>query len=118
MSRIVCKFGGTSVADIDRIQATADRVKTLVDNGNQVAVVVSAMSGSTDQLIKWTREIATVHDAREYDVVLASGEQVTIVLVGPGPTGLRGLLRGLGLVGNCRSALTVHTRAHASGVNR
>jgi hypothetical protein len=53
MSRIVCKFGGTSVADIDRIQATADRVKSIVDEGNQVAVVVSAMSGTTDQLISW-----------------------------------------------------------------
>jgi len=81
MSRIVCKFGGTSVADIDRIQATADRVKSIVDEGNQVAVVVSAMSGTTDQLISWTREIAAVHDAREYDVVLASGEQVTIGLL-------------------------------------
>ena len=81
MSRIVCKFGGTSVADIDRIQATADRVKSIVDDGHQVAVVVSAMAGTTDQLIKWTREIASVHDAREYDVVLSAGEQVTIGLL-------------------------------------
>ena len=81
MSRIVCKFGGTSVADLKRIQATADRVKSFVDSGDQVAVVLSAMAGTTDQLINWTRTVSTVHDAREYDVVLASGEQVTIGLL-------------------------------------
>ncbi len=81
MSRIVCKFGGSSVADLDRIQETAERVKSFVDAGDRVAVVVSAMAGTTDRLIDWTREISTVHDAREYDVVLASGEQVTIGLL-------------------------------------
>src|SRR5687768_2441285 len=77
MARIVCKFGGTSVANTTRIRAVAERVKRLVDAGDQVAVVVSAMSGTTDQLIGYTREIATLHDAREYDVVIASGEQIT-----------------------------------------
>jgi len=81
MSRIVCKFGGTSVADLERIQATADRVKYFVDSGDQVAVVLSAMAGTTDQLINWTRGVSTIHDASEYDVVLASGEQVTIGLL-------------------------------------
>ncbi len=81
MSRIVCKFGGTSIADLARIQATADRVKSFVDNGDQVAVVLSAMAGTTDQLINWTRGVTTIQDAREYDVVLASGEQVTVGLL-------------------------------------
>ncbi|MBL8709934.1 MAG: aspartate kinase [Rhodospirillaceae bacterium] len=71
------KFGGTSVANIERIQAVARRVKREVDAGNEVAVVVSAMSGVTNQLVEWCRELAPLHDAREYDVVVASGEQVT-----------------------------------------
>ena len=77
MARIVQKFGGTSVADIDRIRNVALRVKREVDAGNEVAVVVSAMAGVTNQLIDWTTEISRLHDAREYDVVVASGEQVT-----------------------------------------
>lgn len=79
--RLVQKFGGTSVADIERIRAAADRVKAEVDAGNQVCVVVSAMAGSTDKLADWTRAIAPVHDAREYDVVVSAGEQVTIGLM-------------------------------------
>jgi aspartate kinase len=71
------KFGGTSVANIERIKAVAQRVKREVDAGNEVAVVVSAMSGVTNQLVDWCRELAPLHDAREYDVVVASGEQVT-----------------------------------------
>jgi len=77
MARIVQKFGGTSVADIDRIRNVAQRVKREVDNGNQVAVVVSAMAGVTNQLVNWTTEISRLHDAREYDAVVATGEQVT-----------------------------------------
>jgi len=77
MARIVMKFGGTSVGDIARIKNVARRVKAEVDAGNEVAVVVSAMAGTTNQLVAWTREIASLHDAREYDVVVASGEQVT-----------------------------------------
>jgi aspartate kinase len=71
------KFGGTSVADLDRIRNVAARVKREVDQGNQVAVVVSAMSGVTNQLVKWCTELSTLHDAREYDAVVATGEQVT-----------------------------------------
>ncbi|MGE3245796.1 MAG: aspartate kinase [Beijerinckiaceae bacterium] len=77
MSRLVMKFGGTSVADIDRIRNVARHVKREVDAGNQVAVVVSAMSGKTNELVGWCREASPLHDAREYDAVVASGEQVT-----------------------------------------
>ncbi|MCY4550114.1 MAG: aspartate kinase [Defluviicoccus sp.] len=81
MVRLVQKFGGTSVADIDRIRASAGRVADAVAAGNEVAVVVSAMAGTTDRLVAWTREIAPVHDAREYDVVVSSGEQATVGLM-------------------------------------
>jgi aspartate kinase len=77
MARIVQKFGGTSVADIDRIKNVARRVKREVDAGHEVAVVVSAMAGVTNQLVDWTRQTCTLHDAREYDAVVATGEQVT-----------------------------------------
>src|SRR3954454_14503215 len=77
MARIVQKFGGTSVGDIERIRNAACRVKREVDSGNQVAVVVSAMAGATNQLVEWTRQVNLLHDGREYDVVVASGEQVT-----------------------------------------
>src|SRR5260221_10282051 len=77
MARIVMKFGGTSVADLDRIRHVARRVKREVDAGHEVAVVVSAMAGVTNQLVDWVTGTATLHDAREYDVVVASGEQVT-----------------------------------------
>ena len=81
MARIVLKFGGTSVGDIDRIKNAARKVKAEVARGNEVAVVVSAMSGATNQLIKWVNEIAPLHDAGEYDVVVSTGEQVTIGLL-------------------------------------
>src|ERR1700722_16610407 len=99
MARIVQKFGGTSVAGIDRIRSVALRVKREVDSGNQVAVVVSAMAGVTNQLVGWSDEAAAkpqaesadsahlagaglgVEDGREYDVVVASGEQVTAGLL-------------------------------------
>jgi aspartate kinase len=81
MARIVMKFGGTSVADVPRIRAVAERVKREVDLGHEVAVVVSAMAGATNQLVAWTNETARMHDAREYDVVVASGEQVTAGLL-------------------------------------
>jgi aspartate kinase len=71
------KFGGTSVANIERIRAVALRVKREVDAGNEVAVVVSAMSGVTNQMVAWCGELSPLYDAREYDVVVASGEQVT-----------------------------------------
>ena len=81
MSRLVMKFGGTSVADLDRIRNAARHVKREVDAGHQVAVVVSALAGVTNQLVEWCRSAATLHDAREYDAVVASGEQVTAGLL-------------------------------------
>jgi aspartate kinase len=77
MSRLVMKFGGTSVADIDRIRNVARHVKRETDAGHEVAVVVSAMAGTTNKLVEWCRAAAMLHDAREYDAVVASGEQVT-----------------------------------------
>ncbi|HNB26188.1 MAG TPA: aspartate kinase, partial [Alphaproteobacteria bacterium] len=71
------KFGGTSVANIERIRAVAQRVKREVDAGHEVAVVVSAMSGATNQMVAWCGELSPLYDAREYDTVVASGEQVT-----------------------------------------
>ncbi|MGA9892504.1 MAG: aspartate kinase, partial [Xanthobacteraceae bacterium] len=94
MARLVMKFGGTSVADIDRIRNVAQHVKREVDAGHEVAVVVSAMAGGTDKLVEWCRESAALHDAREYDVVVASGEQVTAGL-------LAIVLEGIGI--NARS---------------
>ena len=75
------KFGGTSVADVERIQNVARRVKREVESGNQVAVVVSAMAGVTNQLVAWVNQISPLHDAREYDTVVATGEQVTTGLL-------------------------------------
>lgn len=77
MTLLVMKFGGTSVADLDRIRNVAAHVKREVDAGNKVAVVVSAMAGVTNQLVDWTLQASKMHDAREYDAVVASGEQVT-----------------------------------------
>ena len=81
MARIVMKFGGTSVADLDRIRHVARLVKRRIDCGDQVAVVVSAMAGETDKLVQWARELSPLHDAREYDVVVAAGEQITAGLL-------------------------------------
>jgi aspartate kinase len=75
------KFGGTSVADLDRIRNVATRVKREVDAENQVAVVVSAMAGTTNQLVGWCQALSPLHDAREYDTVVATGEQVTTGLL-------------------------------------
>ena len=77
MARIVMKFGGTSVADLDRIRTVAGRVKREVEAGHEVAVVVSAMAGVTNGLVRWCQELSPLHDAREYDTVVATGEQVT-----------------------------------------
>jgi aspartate kinase len=81
MARIVMKFGGTSMAGIERIRSVAARVKREVDAGNQVAVVVSAMAGDTDRLVGFCREASALYDPREYDVVVSSGEQVTAGLL-------------------------------------
>jgi aspartate kinase len=85
MARLVMKFGGTSVADMERIRAVAQRVKREVDAGYEVAVVVSAMAGETNKLVAYVRDAAQppgcdhigLYDAREYDAIVASGEQVT-----------------------------------------
>ncbi len=81
MARLVMKFGGTSVAGTERIRNAAVRVKHEVEAGNEVAVVVSAMAGETNRLVAFCREMAPLHDAREYDTVVASGEQVTTGLM-------------------------------------
>ncbi|AFR26026.1 aspartate kinase [Bartonella quintana] len=82
MARIVMKFGGTSVANIERIHNVARHIKREVDAGNEVAVVVSAMAGKTNELVQWTRDASPMHkDADEYDVVVASGEQITAGLL-------------------------------------
>jgi aspartate kinase len=81
MARIVMKFGGTSVGDTDRIRNAAAKVAAEAKAGNEVAVVVSAMSGETNRLVELTRAASPMHDAREYDTVVAAGEQVTIGLL-------------------------------------
>lgn len=81
MARIVMKFGGTSVADLDRIRAAARRVAGEAAAGHEIAVVVSAMAGVTDQLVGWCQRLSPLHDAREYDVVVSTGEQVTAGLL-------------------------------------
>ncbi|MEM6849134.1 MAG: aspartate kinase [Pseudomonadota bacterium] len=89
MSRIVMKFGGTSVADLGRIRNAAAHIQREVAAGNEVAVTVSAMAGETNRLVALCREASAIHDAREYDAVVSSGENVTsgllaIVLQGEG----------------------------------
>src|SRR3989338_9965706 len=81
MARIVQKFGGTSVADIDRIKNAALRVKRELDAGNQAAVVVSAMAEVTNKLVGYADSITNLYDAREYDAVVSTGEQVTAGLL-------------------------------------
>ncbi len=111
MARIVMKFGGTSMAGIERIRHVAGLVKREVERGHQVAVVVSAMAGETDRLIQFCREASSLYDPREYDVVVASGEQVT--------SGLLAItLQGMGL--NAKSymgwQLPIRTSGHASAL--
>ncbi len=81
MARIVMKFGGTSVADLDRIRNVAERVRREAEAGHEIAVVVSAMSGTTNQLVGWCQSLSPLHDAREYDAVVATGEQITAGLL-------------------------------------
>ncbi len=81
MARIVAKFGGTSVADTTRIERAADKIAREVALGHEVAVIVSAMSGVTNQLVQYCTDISPFHDVREYDTVVASGEQVTAGLM-------------------------------------
>ncbi len=81
MAVIVAKFGGTSVADIERIENAAGKIVKEVEAGNKVAVVVSAMSGVTNRLVGYCTEISPMHDVREYDTVVSSGEQITAGLM-------------------------------------
>lgn len=111
MARIVMKFGGTSMAGIERIRHVASLVKREAEAGHQIAVVVSAMAGETDRLIQFCREASSLYDPREYDVVVASGEQVT--------SGLLAItLQGMGL--NARSymgwQLPILTSGHAAAL--
>src|SRR5437588_8107392 len=108
MPRIVQKFGGTSVADLERIRNAALRVKREADAGNEIAVVGSAMAGTTNQLVGWTRQMSRLHDAREYDVVVSSGEQVTAGLMAMA-------LQDLGL--NARSWLGGQVPIRTDGVH-
>ena len=80
MSKIVVKFGGTSVANTERIINAAKLIKQKIDEGHTIAVVVSAMAGVTNDLIKKSKEIDQEFNAEEYDALLASGEQVTSTL--------------------------------------
>jgi len=106
MARIVMKFGGTSMAGIERIRHVAELVKRETERGNDVAVVVSAMAGETDRLVQLCKEAAPLYDPREYDVVVASGEQVTAGL-------LAITLSGMGL--NARSYMGWQLPIRASG---
>ena len=106
MARIVMKFGGTSMAGIERIRHVAGLVKREGDRGNQLAVVVSAMAGETDRLVQLCKEAAPLYDPREYDVVVASGEQVTAGL-------LAITLSGMGV--NARSYMGWQLPIRASG---
>ena len=81
MARIVMKFGGTSVADLERIRNVAAIVWREAGRGNEVAVVVSAMAGTTNQLVGWCQQLSPLHDQAEYDAVVATGEQVTTGLL-------------------------------------
>ncbi|UWQ22805.1 aspartate kinase [Jannaschia sp. W003] len=81
MTRLVMKFGGTSVGNLERIKRVAKRVGVEVARGHEVIVVVSAMSGKTNELVGWVGETGPLHDAREYDAVVSSGENVTAGLL-------------------------------------
>ena len=81
MPRLVMKFGGTSVANLDRIRNAAERVRLEVDKGYAVIVIVSAMSGKTNEMVDWVNETSALYDAREYDAVVSSGENVTAGLM-------------------------------------
>ena len=90
MSRIVMKFGGTSVGSVERINHVADIVRSEVDAKNQVVVVLSAMAGETDRLVNLTKDLSKDFSASEYDVIISSGEQVSV-------GALSGLLNSLGV---------------------
>ena len=109
MARIVQKFGGTSVADIARIRHVAGVVKRALDAGDEVAVVVSAMAGQTNQLAAWAREISPLFDAREYDTF---GPSVTATVSADAAGGSR----AAPYVGASALQPTGHIRAAARAV--
>jgi aspartate kinase len=115
MALIVMKFGGTSVANIERIRNVALHVKRETDAGNKVAVVVSAMSGKTNELVGWVREASLLNDAREYDAVVASGEQVTAGLLA---IALQASRHAPGRAGRSRSSPITPTVWRASRTSR
>ena len=100
MARIVMKFGGTSMAGTERIRRVAKIVQRQQAAGHEVAVVVSAMAGETDRLVNFCREASALYDPAEYDVVVASGEQVTSGLLA-----LHLQALGVGLPGQVLSSL-------------
>ena len=81
MALLVMKFGGTSVANVDRIKRAAKRVALEVAHGKNVLVIVSAMSGKTNELVDWVNDTSQFYDAREYDAIVSSGENVTAGLM-------------------------------------
>jgi aspartate kinase len=118
MGIVVQKYGGTSVADVDRIRTVARRVLETVKAGHRVAVVVSAMAGETDQLVAWAREIAgDAPDPREYDVLVSTGEQKTIALLAMAIQGLGHPARSFtgGQIGMRTDA--AHTRARIASID-
>ena len=114
MARIVMKFGGTSVADISRIRNVARHVKREVDAGNEVAVVVSAMSGQDQRARRLDPRDRAMHDAREYDTVVAAGEQITSGLLAIALQTARASRPAPGKAGSCRSGPTAPMAPHAS----
>ncbi|HEX6567336.1 MAG TPA: aspartate kinase, partial [Chthoniobacterales bacterium] len=117
MSLIVQKYGGTSVANPERIQNVAKRILETQNAGNQVVVVVSAMSGMTDSLIKLAKEVAPHPSEREMDVLLATGEQTTIALTAMAINGLGG--HATSLTGAQAGIVTdgVHTKAKIADIS-
>ncbi len=116
MALFVQKFGGTSVGDLERIQRVAERIEETIRAGHQVVVVLSAMSGETDRLMRLAHEVTSHPDDRELDVLLSSGERVTIALLAMALRG-RGINarsftgRQVGIVTN-----SSHTRARIAKV--
>jgi aspartate kinase len=111
MPLVVQKFGGTSVADADRIRAVADHVARTVRAGNQVVVVVSAMGKTTDQLVRLAGDVSSVQPAREVDMLLSSGERISMALVCMALAELG--VEGVSFTGSQAGMMTdaVHTRA-------
>ena len=85
MPKLVMKFGGTSVADLDCIKNAASKVSQEVNNGFDVIVIVSAMSGETNRLVSLVNGVSKMRDAREYDAIVSSGENVTAGLMAVTP---------------------------------